>query len=347
MEATEYRLTQYTTGGGCGCKIAPADLEEILGRVAAGSEFSALLVGRDKKDDAAVYALSDEYCVISTTDFFTPIVDNPFEFGRIAAANAISDVYAMGGKPLMALALLAWPLDKLPKELASQVVDGARSICEEAGIPLAGGHSINIPEILFGLAVTGLVGKSQLKTNAGAMPGDSLFLTKKIGVGMLSSALKRGDYSALQLTEVIQQMQTLNRLGESVANIKDVHAMTDVTGFGLAGHLVEMCEASGTSACIELDKLPLLDAALMEPLLESGKLPGNTMRNFNSYGHKCAEMDKRTLGILCDPQTNGGLLIAVAKEGIDEFLQMCRVLDVSVTAIGTVAEQKEHLLYWK
>jgi selenide,water dikinase len=283
-------------------------------------------------------------CVVSTTDFFTPIVDSPYDFGRIAAANAISDVYAMGGKPLMALALLAWPLDKLPKSAATEVVNGARSICDEAGIPLAGGHSINIQEVLFGLAVTGTVRKSALKTNAGAHENDIIYLTKRIGTGMLSSALKRGEYTEHQLREVITQMCTLNALGPLAAAIPEVHAMTDVTGFGLAGHLLEMAEGSNLTAVISMQKLPLFQAELIDPLIASFKLPNNTMRNFKSYGHKCSQMDGRNLALLCDPQTNGGLLISVSPAGREAFIECCHEQGVGVTEIGVFESLSDNFL---
>lgn len=346
METDQIKLTQYTLGGGCGCKIAPADLQEILGTIEPGPIYRDLLVGRETKDDAAVYDLGDGSHIVSTTDFFTPIVDSPYDFGRIAAANAISDVFAMGGQPLIALAILAWPLDKLPKLAATEVLQGARKICHEANIPLAGGHSINISEVLFGLAVTGRVEATRLRTNAGAKVGDIIYLTKKIGTGMLSSALKRGEYSSSQLSDVIHQMCTLNILGRKVSDLEQVHALTDVTGFGLAGHLLEMSEAAQLTAYIRIPDIPTFDRALIDPLLKAGRLPGNTGRNYRSYGYKCAPLDEINRAIVCDPQTNGGLLLAVDPKGCDTFLSRCAVSGIQPAEIGYFGNKGEYMLHF-
>ncbi len=234
------KLTQYSHGAGCGCKISPKVLDEILKTSVAFPDNDKLLVGNHSRDDAAVYDLGNGTAIISTTDFFMPIVDDPFEFGRIAAANSISDVYAMGGKPLMAIAVLGWPVNKLPADVAQKVVEGGRSICLEAGIPLAGGHSIDSPEPIFGLAVTGILPIESLKQNNTAKEGDLLFLTKPLGVGILSTAQKRGLLNEELLAVIVKQMTTLNKTGEELGKIKGVHAMTDVTGFGFLGHLIEM-----------------------------------------------------------------------------------------------------------
>ena len=274
------RLTQYSHGAGCGCKIAPKVLDEILKTNLISPDNDKLLVGNHSKDDAAVYELDDEKALILTTDFFTPIVDDAYDFGRIAAANAISDVYAMGGTPLMAIAILGWPVEKLPIELATKVVDGARSICLEANIPLAGGHSIDSPEPIFGLAVTGLVEKKHLKKNSTAGAGDLLFLTKPLGTGVLSTAQKRGLIAEAPATAMIRQMATLNKVGAEVGKINGVTAMTDVTGFGLLGHLIEMADGAGLSAEIYYDKIMPIEG--VRELIGQRVFPDATTRNWSS-----------------------------------------------------------------
>jgi selenide,water dikinase len=319
------QLTKYSHGGGCGCKISPQVLDEILRTNTTRPDNNKLIVGNHSKDDAAVYDLGNGTALISTTDFFMPIVDDPFDFGRVAAANSISDVYAMGGKPLMAIAILGWPVEKLPAGIAQKVVEGGRSICTEAGIPLAGGHSIDSPEPIFGLAVTGIVPIENLKKNNTAEVGDLLFLTKRLGTGILSTAQKRGLLKKDHLRSLIDQMTTLNKTGEELGKIKGVTALTDVTGFGLLGHLIEMAEGSGLSAELIYEKVQVLDGT-REYILQRIS-PGATSRNWNSYGNKVQfeegvkEMEAITL--LPDPQTNGGLLIAV-KENIDEVKQVLR-----------------------
>jgi selenide,water dikinase len=316
-------LTQYSHGAGCGCKIAPKVLDEILS-VWTPSEKSSialpdnknLLVGNHSKDDAAVYDLNNGTALISTTDFFMPIVDDAFDFGRIAAANSISDVYAMGGKPLMAIAILGWPVEKLPVELAQKVIEGARTICAEAGIPLAGGHSIDSQEPIFGLAVSGIVPIENLKKNNTAQEGDVLFLTKPLGVGILSTAQKRGLLKEEHLPAMIEQMATLNKAGEELGKLPGVTAMTDVTGFGLLGHLVEMAEGSSLSAEIYYDKLPI--AAGVREYISQRIFPDATTRNWNAYSDK-VKFEKgvnvmEAFTLLPDPQTNGGLLISVKEE---------------------------------
>lgn len=275
-----FRLTHYSHGAGYGCKIPPKVLDEILKSNIVLPNNDKLLVGNSSKDDAAVYDLGNGMALISTTDFFTPIVDDAFDFGRIAAANSISDVYAMGGKPVLAIAILGWPVEKLPVEIAQKVIEGGRTICAEAGIPLAGGHSIDSPEPIFGLAVTGIVPIENLKRNNTAQEGDHLFLTKPLGVGILSTAQKRVLLKEEHLLVMIKQMTTLNKIGEELGKIKGVTAMTDVTGFGLLGHLIEMAEGSGLSAEIYYDKIPV--AAGVKEYIVQRIFPDATTRNWSS-----------------------------------------------------------------
>ncbi|HYF32386.1 MAG TPA: selenide, water dikinase SelD [Chitinophagaceae bacterium] len=316
-------LTQYSHGAGCGCKIAPKVLEEIL--QGSASQFNAkLLVGSESKDDAAVYDMGNGIGLISTTDFFMPIVDDAFDFGRVAAANAISDVYAMGGQPIMALAILGWPVEKLPATLAQQVLEGGRAVCSAAGIPLAGGHSIDATEPIFGLAVTGTVPLENLKKNNTAKPGDWLLLTKPIGTGILSTAQKRGKLLPGHQQAFVQQLTTLNKAGTALGKIKGVHAMTDVTGFGLLGHLVEMCEGAGLQAELYYGKIPVLDGA--KDYLKERIVPDATYRNWNSYS-TLVGFDKginvmEAFNLLPDPQTNGGLLVAVDDSALEEVREV-------------------------
>ena len=276
------KLTQYSHGAGCGCKISPQTLSTILHTNLPQQTHPNLLVGNDSRDDAAVYDLGDGTAIISTTDFFMPIVDDPYSFGRIAAANAISDVYAMGGEPLLAIAILGWPLDKLAPEVAQQVLEGGRSICAEAGIALAGGHSIDSPEPIFGLAVTGRVAIKHLKRNDTATQGCQLFITKPLGVGILSTAQKQGVLKEQDAHFAPNAMMQLNKIGSKLSKIAGIKAMTDVTGFGLLGHLVEMCQGSNLSAHIMLDKIPLLPQ--VQTYLAQDCIPGGTYRNWDSYG---------------------------------------------------------------
>lgn len=307
----EIRLTQYSHGAGCGCKIAPGVLDKILHSSLPQPNYENLLVGNGSRDDAAVYRLpgEDGQCVISTTDFFMPIVDDAFDFGRIASANAISDVYAMGGRPLLAIAVLGWPIDKLAPEVAARVTEGARAICAEAGIPLAGGHSIDSPEPIFGLAVTGLVNETNLKRNDTATAGSRLYLTKPLGVGILSTAQKRGLLRPEDADVAPAQMRQLNKIGAELGAIAGITAMTDVTGFGLLGHLAEVCEGSRLQAVIDYARVPRIAAA--DTYLQQGAVPGGTIRNFQSYGHKVSELTAEQKHYLCDPQTSGGLLVCV------------------------------------
>lgn len=330
MAEEQFFLTQYSHGAGCGCKIAPAVLEQILQTTTVTSSFLNLIVGNSSKDDAAVYDLGNNSLLISTTDFFTPIVDDAFDFGRVAAANAISDVYAMGGKPLMALAILGWPVDKLPAALAQRVLEGARSVCEEAHIPLAGGHSIDSPEPIFGLSVNGLVEKEYLKKNNSAKEGDVLLLTKPIGVGILSTAQKRKVLQPEHEGLAMSYMSKLNRIGTELGKISGVTAITDVTGFGLLGHLIEMAEGSNVSAELFYSKIPVIEAAKI--YLAQRIVPDATYRNWNSYSSKVAFETgvnvMEAFNLLPDPQTNGGLLLAVNLNSLNEVVELFKENDL-------------------
>ncbi len=307
--STDYALTKFSHGAGCGCKLSPEVLETIVQRFDAVKHFPSLLVGNEGKDDAAVYQINEEQAIISTTDFFMPIVDDAFDFGRIASANAISDVYAMGGKPLMAIAILGWPIDKIPAEYAAKVLEGSRAICAEASIPLAGGHSIDCPEPVFGLAVTGIVHPSRIKRNAGAEEGNLLYLTKPIGVGILSTAQKKGLSNPAAEKAALNTMTRLNLFGEKLGNRTEVKALTDVTGFGLLGHLGEICDAANLTADLHFSAVPLIPEA--KELLEKGCIPGGTKRNLASYEKGIFGGTEEQKLWLADPQTSGGLLIAV------------------------------------
>ncbi len=328
------RLTQFSHGAGCGCKLSPAVLHEILSGVDRSESFSTLLIGNDTKDDAAVMDLGDGTAVISTTDFFMPIVDDPRTFGRIAAANAISDVYAMGGTPLMAIAILGWPLGKIPESAASAVLDGGRSICSEAGIPLAGGHSIDSPEPIFGLAVTGRVSLDNLKANSTAQPGDRLYLTKPIGVGMITTAQKKGVVKDEDLRLAVESMQALNSIGQSLSVISGVHAMTDVTGFGLLGHLVEVCEGAQLQATLQTDALAFIGGDQLKHYHALGCVPGGSHRNWVSYGSQVAPIEGFLRDALCDPQTSGGLLVSVSAAASSNVEMILRNAGLPHVAIG-------------
>ncbi len=342
------KLTQYSRGAGCGCKISPQVLEEIL-----HSQFTfpdkKLLVGNSSNDDAAVYYLGDGKALISSTDFFMPIVDDAFDFGRIASANAISDVYAMGGKPILAIALLGWPVDKLPASLAKQVLEGARNICAKAGIALAGGHSVDAAEPFFGLSVNGIVDVDQLKKNNTAKEGDILFLTKPVGVGILSTAQKRNVLKDGDLKVLTDQLTTLNSIGEILGRINGVSAMTDVTGFGLAGHLVEMAEGSGLSAELSYSRLCL--AQNVAEYLSQRIVPDATYRNWNSYSKKISFAKEvnvmEAFSILPDPQTNGGLLVAVNPASVHEVQEVFRKngLEKFSTPIGKMISADEKVIH--
>lgn len=344
---TGYKLTQYSHGAGCGCKISPALLDKILhsnssditpAGAATLPDGYRLLVGNDKRDDAAVLDLGNGTALISTTDFFMPIVDDAFDFGRIASANAISDVYAMGGKPVLAIAILGWPISQLPPEVAGRVLEGARAICAEAGITLAGGHSIDCPEPVFGLAVNGMVSVPQLKQNATATAGCHLYLTKPLGVGILSTAQKKGLLAKEDAAIALRSMTTLNKAGAAVATLDAVKAMTDVTGFGLLGHLAEMCTGSGLAAEVVFDKVPVIPSVY--GYLEQGCIPGGTNRNWASYGHHIGPVTEQQKHLLADPQTSGGLLIAVAPEGVAAFEQLMQEQGYPAYALGTLKPQE-------
>lgn len=338
--ATNVKLTEFSHGAGCGCKISPELLENILKSELTLSSFPNLLVGNNTKDDAAAYDLGNGTSVLSTTDFFMPIVDDPFTFGQIAATNAISDIYAMGGKPLMAIAILGWPIDILSADIAQQVIEGGRSTCEMAGIPLAGGHSIDAPEPIFGLAVTGLVDNVHLKRNASAEADCTLFLTKPLGIGILTTAQKQKKIAPEHLQMAIQAMTTLNQVGQEFSKLDGVTALTDVTGFGLLGHLIELCEGSHISAQIDYEKVPILPHVL--DYLAKGCTPGGTERNFASYGHKVAPIEDATQKmILCDPQTSGGLLAAVRNDAIEPFLAVASATGLTLEPIGRTRPQSE------
>lgn len=348
QEETQIRLTEFSHGAGCGCKISPQVLDEILKSEKTPASFSQLLVGNSSKDDAAVYQLNKHEALIATTDFFTPIVDDAYTFGQVAAANAISDVYAMGGKPIMALAILGWPVDKLPASLAQQVLEGARSICEEANIPLAGGHSIDTPEPIFGLSVNGLVPMQQLKKNDQAQVGDVLLLTKPIGVGILSTAAKRSAIHEADLPLLYKQLVSLNKIGAELAKIEGVHAMTDVTGFGLAGHLVEMAEGAEISAELDYEKVPKI--ASSKTYMDQNIIPDATYRNWSGYSTKIGfEAGVNVLDafkMLPDPQTNGGLLIAVHPNQLTEVQALLKKhnLEDFCTPIGQFVEKREKVI---
>ena len=331
-----YKLTEYSHGAGCGCKISPKVLDSILKTQMQIAPHPQLLVGNSTKDDAAAFDLGNGTSILSTTDFFMPIVDDPFTFGKIAATNAISDIYAMGGKPLMAIAIFGWPIDILPVEVGQQVIEGGRFVCEAAGIPLAGGHSIDAPEPIFGLAVTGIVDNANLKRNASAEAGCELFLTKAVGIGILTTAQKQKKIQSEHMEMAIEAMTTLNIAGTDFAKIDGVTALTDVTGFGILGHLIEICEGSGIHAQIDFDAVPILPHVL--EYLALGCTPGGTGRNFESYGHKVkglnGELTETQKMILCDPQTSGGLLAAVRPDSIAEFKTVAAKHGLVLESIG-------------
>jgi selenide,water dikinase len=338
----QIKLTEYSHGAGCGCKISPMLLDEILKTNISTALYPQLLVGNEHKDDAAAYDLGNGTSVLSTTDFFMPIVDDPFTFGRIAATNALSDIYAMGGKPLMAISIFGWPIDKLSADVARQVIEGGRAVCEDAGIPLAGGHSIDSPEPIFGLAVTGLVENKNLMKNNSAEEDCFIFLTKPIGIGILTTAQKQKKIEVGDIDAAIEAMVTLNKQGSALASLDGVLAMTDITGFGLLGHLSEVCEASGISANIWFEKVPLLRN--VEKYRALGCIPGGSRKNFMSYGHKISQMSDMQREILCDAQTSGGLLVIVKKDGLDAFYKTVRAAGLELEPIGETAAQGKYLI---
>jgi len=339
------KLTQFSKGAGCGCKIAPNVLQEMLSSNVAPMHFPNLLVGNNTNDDAAVYDIGGGKSIISTTDFFMPIVDDAFNFGQIASANAISDVYAMGGKPLMAVAILGWPIEKLSTDLASQVLDGARDNCTKAGIPLAGGHTIDTQEPMFGLAVTGMVDTSNIKKNNTSKEGDFLFITKPIGVGILATAQKRGLIEDAHISAMILQMTTLNSFGEKLSQLEGVTAVTDVTGFGLLGHCIEMADGANLSAELFYSKIPVIAGA--KEYLSQRIVPDATYRNWNSYSTKTS-FEKgvnvmEAFNLLPDPQTNGGLLFSLDKHSVEEVVALLKQngLENFIEPIGVFVARKE------
>ena len=316
-----FRLTQFSHGGGCGCKIAPGVLTELLAATPLRALPKELLVGTESSDDAAVYRLNDTQALVATTDFFTPIVDDPYDFGRIAATNALSDIYAMGGYPIMALAIVGMPLDKLPLEVIQKILAGGESVCAAAGIPIAGGHSIDVLEPIYGLVGLGLVHPDKVKRNDRAKAGDVLILGKALGVGILSAALKKGTLSAEGYAQMIACTTKLNTPGTALAELPGVHAMTDVTGFGLAGHLLEICRGSGLGAKLRFDRLPVIEEALA--WAREGTKTGATDRNWSGYGseiHLPSGAPDWQRALITDPQTSGGLLIACSADTEAEVL---------------------------
>lgn len=319
------RLTEFSHGGGCGCKIAPGVLSQILKGTGGFPLPKELLVGIETSDDAAVYQLNDEQALIATTDFFMPIVDDPFDFGRIAATNAISDVYAMGGTPIMALALVGMPVNQLPLEVIAQILKGGEAICAQAGIPIAGGHTIDSVEPIYGLVVMGLIHPSRIKRNADARAGDKLILGKPIGVGVLSAALKKNMLDVDGYASMIANTTKLNTPGKKLAQLDGVHAMTDVTGFGLLGHLLELARGSRLSAKLEMAGIPFLPQ--VQKLAEQGCITGASGRNWQGYGHEvvlAASINPVQQALLTDPQTAGGLLVSCAREAVEQVLAAFR-----------------------
>ncbi len=338
----EVKLTRYSHGAGCGCKIAPKLLESILQSSRETIEHPELLIGNATNDDAAAFDLGNGTSVLSTTDFFMPIVDDPFTFGRIAATNAISDIYAMGGRPLMAISIFGWPIDKLDADVAREVIDGGRSVCEDAGIPLAGGHSIDSPEPIFGLAVTGLAENKNLKRNDTAVAGCELFLTKPLGIGILTTAQKQGKIADGDIDVAVEAMCTLNKIGAEISKLEGVVALTDVTGFGLLGHLSEICEGSDISAVVRFKDVPLLEN--VEKYLAMECIPGGTRSNFKSYGSKISPMEQDVRHILCDAQTSGGLLCVVKKDAVNDFLSITKAAGLDLSPIGETVKRGKYLV---
>ncbi|MBA3647559.1 MAG: selenide, water dikinase SelD [Chitinophagales bacterium] len=341
MQETIVKLTQYSHAAGCGSKIAPAILSQMLESAGGHNLFPNLLVGNETSDDAAIYELENNQCLVSTADFFMPIVDAAYDFGRVAAANALSDVYAMGGKPILALALLGWPIEKLPLNVAKEVLAGGTYICAQAKVPIAGGHTIENPEPFFGYSVTGLVEKKNIKRNNTAQTGDLLFLTKPLGTGILSTALKRNLISAESFQPAIELMCALNNIGEQLGTISEVNAMTDVTGFGLLGHLNEICIGSGLSAEINYEKIKLIEG--VKELAKKFVAPDNTFRNWNNYEASAEGIDGERLVTLCDPQTNGGLLVAINEKACNSFIKILKEngMEAFAEPIGVMKEKTD------
>ena len=334
MDVHRPRLTEMAHGGGCGCKLAPAVLQDILKKMPMPMVCPDLLVGTETADDAAVYRLNDSQAIIATTDFFTPIVDDPRDFGRIAATNALSDVYAMGGRPLFALALVGLPVATMPIEAAQDILAGGASICAEAGIPIVGGHSIDTPEPIYGLVAVGLIHPDKVLKNAGARAGDALVLTKALGIGIFSAAMKKGELDEDGYKEMIASTTKLNAIGPELADLEAVHALTDVTGFGLLGHLLEMCRGAGLCATLDSRAVPTLRGAAA--LAQAGYATGAAARNWTSYGASVRLPDGTpdwARGLLCDPQTSGGLLAAVRADRAVDVVERCKAAGFGPAAI--------------
>lgn len=336
------RLTELSHGGGCGCKIAPAILQEILSQTPAMTGFADLLVGTETSDDAAVYRLNENQAIVATTDFFMPIVDDPFDFGRIAATNALSDIYAMGGKPLFALAIVGMPIGKLPTEVIRQILAGGDAICRDAGIPIAGGHSIDAPEPIYGLVGIGVVHPDKIKRNDRAQAGDALILAKPLGIGVFADAMKKGKLSSDGYAQMLSSTTQLNTPGIALAEMSGVHAITDVTGFGLLGHLLEICRGSQLSAAIHFADLPVHPLAL--ELAQAGFSPGASERNWASYGQEVRlpeGMPEWQRKLLCDPQTSGGLLVACDAAAVSGVMaEMSRQSFAQARLIGQMGQGK-------
>jgi selenide,water dikinase len=334
MSNSEFRLTSLAHGGGCGCKLSPAVLTEILAKTAIPQKFSDLLVGTETSDDAAVYRINDRQAIVATTDFFTPIVDDPYDFGRIAATNALSDVYAMGGTPILALAVLGIPVDKIPTDTVRQILAGGTSVCGDAGIPIAGGHSIDSPEPIYGLAVVGLADPERILRNSAAKPRDRLILAKPLGVGIFSAALKRGELDAAGYSVMLASTTQLNRVGAELPQFPGVHAVTDVTGFGLLGHALEMCRGARLSLDLHWDALPIFTDAIR--LAEAGVGTGASKRNWESFGQDVSlppGMSDWQRTLLCDPQTSGGLLIACESQAANAVVDLLKTRGFAQAAL--------------
>lgn len=336
------RLTAFAHGGGCGCKIAPGLLSEILARAPAGLIPSQLMVGTETRDDAAVYRLNDTQALVATTDFFTPIVDDPFDFGRIAATNALSDVYAMGAQPIMALALVGMPIAQLSPQIIAQVLQGGASVCQQAGIPIAGGHSIDVLEPIYGLVALGLIHPDKVRRNADARAGDVLILAKPLGIGILSAALKKGRLDAAGYAQMLHHTTQLNCVGIALAEIEGVHAMTDITGFGLAGHVLEVCQGSGLQAQVSLEHLPLIETAAA--FAREGVFTGASTRNWAAYSADVmwpAHAPLWQRHMVTDPQTSGGLLITCDVQAVAHVLHTLSQAGFAQAAvIGTMVADK-------
>lgn len=336
MAEEEFKLTHYSKSSGCGCKLSSADLNKIIGARLDFTDFPNLLTGNHGNEDAAVVKINDEQCLITTVDFFAPIVDNAFDYGRIAATNAISDIYAMGGKPLVATAILGWPIGKIPHRLAAEVMDGARAACAEAHIPLAGGHSIESSEPFFGLSVNGLVKQNNIKFNSNIQEGDLIFITKPIGTGILSAALKRGVIPADEMKEAVRSMCTLNSIGEILSSYDEVHAITDITGFGLLGHLTEMVGENELSISIDVSAIPVFEgvASLASQMI----YPDMTTKNYCQFYSSVGNLDMYAMQVLCDPQSSGGLAVALAPQFADEFLKILSRFNIEASCFKPIGK---------